>query len=261
FIEEIEGSTAGNNAEYGRATGGVVNAVTKTGSNEFKGSVFGYWQPGILTAEAKSTPQNATSIDVVGDLAYDADFGFELGGPIIKDKLWFYVGFAPAFSQADYTRTTKRRTDCRTLADPANGIPEGPIPGLSQCVNKGPDGIPNTADDFADTEADIDTATGFYITDDLDSEVRRSGSQVYHTLAKINYSATPEPQGQIALQAQPASGRNPRLFGQAGQGIKYNILVSDISAKWTSKFNDNKTEVEGVIGWHRESVKTNSIDP
>jgi len=261
FIEEIEVITGGYNAEYGRATGGVVNVVTKSGSNEFKGSVFGYWQPGILTAAAKTTPQNAASIDVTSDLAFDADFGFELGGPIIKDKLWFYVGFAPAFSQRDYTRTTKRRTDCRTVADPAAGIPEGSIPGLSACVNKGPDGIPQTADDYANSAPDIDPATGFYITDDLDSEVRSASSQVYNTLAKINYSATPEHQGQIALQAQPASGRSPRLYGQAGQGIKYDILVSDVSAKWTSKFNDNKTEVEGVLGWHREALTTNSIDP
>src|SRR6185312_14735289 len=86
LIEEIEVITGGYNAEFGRATGGVVNVVTKTGSNEFKGSVFGYWQPGQLTAAAKVTPINAGSIDAKQDLAYQADFGFELGGPIIKDK-------------------------------------------------------------------------------------------------------------------------------------------------------------------------------
>jgi hypothetical protein len=241
FIEEIEVITGGYNAEYGRATGGVVNVVTKSGSNEFKGSVFGYWQPGILTAEARTTPQNATSIDAVADLAFDADFGFELGGPIIKDKLWFYVGFAPAFSQTDVTRTTKRRTDCRMV------LPSG---ALSNCDRM-----------YADTEADIDPATGFYITDELDTEVRSSTSQTYNTLAKINYSATPEHQGQLAVQAQPTTGRSPRIYGQAGQGITYDALVTDVSAKWTSKFNDNKTEVEGVLGWHLEKLNTHSIDP
>src|SRR6185436_3001646 len=86
FIEEIEVVTGGYNAEYGRATGGVVNVVTKTGSNELKGSVFGYWQPGILTAERKTTPQNSTSIDATANSAYIADAGFELGGPIIRDR-------------------------------------------------------------------------------------------------------------------------------------------------------------------------------
>jgi len=270
FIEEIEVITGGYNAEYGRATGGVVNVVTKSGSNEFKGSVFGYWQPGVLTAAAKTTPQNAASIDVTRDLAYNADFGFELGGPIIKDKAWFFVGFAPAFGQVDYTRTTKRRTDCRTIADPnglddvpgtADDIPEGPIPGLSACVNRGPDGVANTPDDYANVDPDVDPATGFYITDTLDSEVRSATSQVYNTLVKLNYAATPEHQGQIALQAQPGKGRSPRIYGQAGQGTDATQLVTDLSAKWTSKFNDNKTEVEGVLGWHREEYNSNSIDP
>jgi outer membrane receptor protein involved in Fe transport len=260
FIEEIEVITGGYNAEYGRATGGVVNVVTKSGSNEFKGSVFGYWQPGVLTAAAETTPQNATSIDVTRDLAYDADFGFELGGPIIKDKLWFFVGFAPAFSQVDYTRTTKRRSDCRAVADAANGIPEGNIPGLSACVNRGPDGIANTADDYSDGEPDLDPATGFYITDDLESEVRSATSQVYNSLVKLNYAATPEHQGQVAVQAQPFFGRTPRIFGQAGQGTKYAGMASDVSAKWTSKFNDNKTEVEAVVGWHREGFNSDAID-
>jgi outer membrane receptor protein involved in Fe transport len=241
FIEEIEVITGGYNAEYGRATGGVVNVVTKSGSNEFKGSVFGYWQPGFLTASTNPTPQNATSIDVSSDVALDADFGFELGGPIIKDKLWFYVGFAPAFNIVDYTRSTKRQTDCRMT------LPSG---ALSSCDRGN-----------ADTEPDIDPETGFYITDTLDSEVRTARSQQYNTLAKINYAATPQHQGQVALQAQPATGRSPRIFGQSDKGTKYNILVSDLSGKWTSKLNDNKTELEAVVGWHREAYRSDSIDP
>ena len=46
FIQEIEVITGGYNAEYGRATGGVVNVVTKSGSNELAGSVFAYFTPG-----------------------------------------------------------------------------------------------------------------------------------------------------------------------------------------------------------------------
>ncbi len=242
FIEEIEVITGGYNAEYGRATGGVVNVVTKSGSNEFKGSVFGYWRPGILTASAETTPINASSLDVTGDLAYEADFGFELGGPIIKDKLWFYVGFAPQFSQIDYTRTTKRQTDCRVLMD--NGQLSSCDPGM-----------------YGDGDPDVDPTNGFYITDELDSELRSSTGQAYNTLAKINYAATPEHQGQIAFQGQPASSRRPRLYGQAGQGTRVTGMGSDLSAKWTSKLNDNKTEIEAVVGWHRETLNSYALDP
>ena len=48
FIKETQVKTAGFEAEYGQATGGVVNVVTKSGTNQFSGSVFGYFQPSGL---------------------------------------------------------------------------------------------------------------------------------------------------------------------------------------------------------------------
>ena len=250
FIEEIEVITGGYNAEYGRATGGIVNVVTKSGSNEFKGSIFGYWQPGALTAAAKTTPINASSIDITGNTAYNADFGFEIGGPIIKDKLWFFVGFAPQFASVDYTRTIKRQTDCRTTANAAAGIPQGSIPGLSACDSK-----------YGDATADVDPRTGFYITDNVDSEIRNAHSTAYNALAKINYAATPEHQGQLSFEALPSNSTQPGLYGPAAVGQTTSAFTTDISGKWTSKFNDNKTEVEAIIGYHRESFKTSALAP
>ncbi len=247
FIEEIEVITGGYNAEYGRATGGVVNVVTKSGSNEFKGSVFGYWQPGQLTAAAQATPINAGSVDLIGNTAYNADFGFELGGPIIKDKLWFFVGFAPQFGATDYTRTTKSRTDCRKVN------PDGT---LSECIPKTP-----AQGGFADGVPDVDPKTGFYITDQLDQETRSASSKGYNILAKLNYAATPENQGQLTFQALPASATSPGLDGLVSTGYKYSDMTTDLSGKWTSKFNDNKTEVEAIIGWHRDHVDVDSNDP
>jgi hypothetical protein len=254
FIEEIEVITGGYNAEYGRATGGVVNVVTKSGSNEFKGSVFGYWQPGQLTASSERAPRNATSIDITADNALDIDFGFELGGPIIKDKLWFFVGFAPQFQRTDYTRTIKRQTDCRKLQ------PDG---SLSTCD-------PRTVGmgGNADSQPDIDPESGFFITDDACGgegqpacEVRTQKINFYNVLGKINYAANPENQGQISFQMLPAASESPGLYGPVQSGTKLNQLTTDISAKWTSKFNDNKTEVEAVIGWHRDKFTSDAYEP
>lgn len=252
FIEEIEIVTGGYNAEIGRATGGVVNVVTKSGTNEFKGSIFGYYQPGFLTAAAQRTPVNASSIDAVPNTAYNADIGFELGGPIIKDKLWFFVGFAPQFVATDVTRTIKRQTDCRKAADPANGIPAGSIPGLSTCEKQYGDEIP-----------DVDPRTGFYITDTIDAatEVRTLSSRTYNVLGKLNYAVTPEHQGQLSVQMLPQSSQNPGIYGPAIAGYTTSALTTDIAGKWTSKFNDNKTEVEAIIGYHRDSQRSGAIDP
>ncbi len=247
FIEEIEVITGGYNAEVGRATGGVVNVVTKSGSNEFKGSVFAYFSPGALTAAAERTPRNATSIDATANLAYTGDFGFELGGPIIKDRLWFFVGLAPQFGKTDVTRITKRQTDCRKLQ--GNGT-------LSGC-----DAKLMSAGGNADGTADVDPKTGFFITDDLDKETRSNTSRSLNVLTKINFAATPENQGQVTFQALPGQGEAPGIFGPATSGSKGSSLVTDLSGKWTSKFNDNKTEVEAVIGWHREHVTSDPYDP
>ena len=247
FIEEIEVITGGYNAEFGRSTGGIVNVVTKSGSNEFKGSIFGYYQPGQLTYESQRTPVNAASIDVAGNVAYNLDFGFEVGGPIVKDKLWFFAGFVPAFRRVDYERVTKRQTDCRQL------LPSG---ALSNC-----DPRLTSQGGFADGTPDVDPATGFFITDDIDRETRSSSLTRYNILGKINYAATPENQGQLAVQAQPVAVTSPSLYGPAELGGNTTAITTDVSAKWTSKFNDNKTEIEAVVGWHRDHIEYGALNP
>jgi len=254
FIEEIEVITGGYNAEFGRATGGVVNVVTKSGSNEFKGSIFGYWQPGALTAASESTPVNAASIDVTADNGNIFDFGFEVGGPIIKDKLWFFAGFVPQYRRTDYTRTIKRQTDCRELN--ADGT-------LSTC-----NPASQAMGGFADSQPDVDPNTGFFLTDSACGgegqpacEVRTGKVDVYNILGKINYAANPENQGQLSVQVQPAKGENPGIYGPVTSGSIGKQLTTDISAKWTSKFNDNKTEIEAVIGWHRDKITDDPYAP
>jgi hypothetical protein len=88
FIDQVEIQTGGFKPEYS-ALGGVINAVTKSGTNTFKGSAWLTWDAiGIQAVAKKSiyfrpTTQNANS---------RYDLGGEVGGPIIKDKLFFYAG-------------------------------------------------------------------------------------------------------------------------------------------------------------------------
>ncbi|MBC7551347.1 MAG: TonB-dependent receptor [Cellulomonas sp.] len=242
FVEEIEVITGGYNAEFGRATGGVVNVVTKSGSNEIKGSIFGTYQPGQLTHAVERTPSNAASIDAKADNGYRADFGFEIGGPIVKDKLWFFVGFVPQFSRIDITRTTKRRTDCHIVN------PDGSVSGCDPMANR--NGV-----------YDVDPQTGFFITENIDSEIRTAKTNAYNAIGKINYALNPENQGQLSFQALPATVESPAIYGPATSGTKGKQLTTDVSGKWTSKFNDNKTEIEAIAGWHRDYVKTDPFDP
>ena len=247
FIEETEVIAGGYNAEWGRAIGGIINAVTKTGSNTFHGSVFATLAPSFLARRGRSTPVNASSIDVTSERAYAADFGFDLGGPIIKDRLFFYVGFAPQLGRTDYTRTTKRQTDCRAR------LPSGE---LSSC-----DARLASAGGHADGSADIDPTTGFYITDELDHEVRSASSQQYSAIGKLNLAVSPTDQAQFSVIAVPSKTESPGLYGLPSSGGRSSGLTTDTALRWSSKLNDNKTEIEALVAWHRSTNNTGSIDP
>jgi len=242
FIQETEIITGGYNAEFGRATGGVVNVVTKTGTNEFRGSVFAYLQPGALTAGFERPPQQGTSIDLDSNLAFDTDFGFELGGPIVKDKAWFYIGFAPRLVRTSNERIIQRQTDCRM---------ELPGGGLSAC----------DPEQFQDGTADRDPDTGFFIYDEIARENADTSITTFQFLSKINFAVTPEHQGQVTVSGTPLIGS---LLGAGGRGevsardLDANDLTTDVSAKWSSKLNNNKTELETQVGWHRVTTEVNS---
>src|SRR5262249_7651256 len=111
FISETEVITGGYKAEFGRATGGIVNVVTKQGSNEVHGSVFGYLRPGSFASAAEIVQREGGAIDAKTDLDYKYDLGAELGGPIVKDKLWFHMGFNPSFQKSTTTRMIQSQVD------------------------------------------------------------------------------------------------------------------------------------------------------
>src|SRR5213082_3595777 len=102
FVQEVDVKTGGYQAEYGRATGGIVNVVTKSGGNEFHGSVFVNWSP--LEANRKQIGNLGEAIRSQVSQRYNLDFGAELGGPILKDKLWFFAGFAPSLVSRNLNR-------------------------------------------------------------------------------------------------------------------------------------------------------------
>jgi len=93
FVQEVEVMTGGLPAEYGRMTGGTINAITKSGSNEFHGDIFGYDSGGSLNSDvniAKKSPATSTTI---GSIDKQYDFGGNLGGYLMKDRLWFFGSY------------------------------------------------------------------------------------------------------------------------------------------------------------------------
>ncbi|USU07533.1 TonB-dependent receptor [Sphingomonadaceae bacterium OTU29MARTA1] len=86
FYQTVEVKTGAVSAEFGRFTGGFINATTKSGSNDFHGGVTFNWEPDDLQSDAPNT----FGSDNDADFSERKDFIAQLSGPIIKDHLFFY---------------------------------------------------------------------------------------------------------------------------------------------------------------------------
>ncbi|MEO8349337.1 MAG: carboxypeptidase regulatory-like domain-containing protein, partial [Acidobacteriota bacterium] len=90
-MQEVEIKTGGYQAEYGRALGGVINVITKSGGNEFHGDAFGYFNSRSMRAEAEVTDENIIAAEQTEVERWDA--GADLGGYVLKDRLWFFGSY------------------------------------------------------------------------------------------------------------------------------------------------------------------------
>ena len=94
FYDQFQIKTGGYGAEFGRSTGGVVNAVTKRGTNEWRFTLGGYFQPDSLRGDTPNIKHPSERIE------YDSADGFDerddfssfvsAGGPIVEDRLFAY---------------------------------------------------------------------------------------------------------------------------------------------------------------------------
>src|SRR5215470_1002463 len=117
FVQEVQVKTSGFDAEFGGATGGVINVVTKSGGNDFHGDFGMQFETDSLSARQtltgkvnNSDPQfqanpliqgtSAATLSYInppGDKFNNTYPSGTLGGPIIKDRVWFLVSAAPQF--------------------------------------------------------------------------------------------------------------------------------------------------------------------
>ncbi len=112
FVDEVQVKASGYSAEFGGSLGGVINVVTRSGGNEFHGEVVGYYSGAPLRSEYRDILEldpNDDSKAVYLPYSYfygeqdDHRFegGLNLGGFILKDKLWFFGSILPVY----YTNT------------------------------------------------------------------------------------------------------------------------------------------------------------
>ena len=102
YLQEVQIKTTGISAEFGGALGGVISAVTKSGGNVMRGEGHFYFEGSALSAG----PVKRLVLDPIGDRtafyvqdgelpARSSEFGGSLGGPIVRDRLFFYGAYSP----------------------------------------------------------------------------------------------------------------------------------------------------------------------
>jgi hypothetical protein len=121
FIQEVEVKTSGIEAEHGGALGGVINVVMKKGSNAYHGSFFASYEsdgvdgspngfirynpdpvPGTSDFNTQGEANTQTYLPRQ-DHYRTAQPGFTIGGPILKDRVWFFAGFEPLYQSRNRT--------------------------------------------------------------------------------------------------------------------------------------------------------------
>ena len=114
FIQEVEIKTGAIGAEFGKATGGIFNVITKSGGNEFRGDVFAYFSNKGLVRATKNFSNTGAAPNGFSEL----DAGFDIGGPVMKDKLWFFGAFNPQYRKNFYLTQTFRQSAENKVSTP-----------------------------------------------------------------------------------------------------------------------------------------------
>jgi hypothetical protein len=230
FLEEVEVVSAGYGAEYGRALGGVVNMATKSGTNEWHGSAFSYLTPGALSGSQRHIASRATSLTSVTEPDYTTNLGVEVGGPIIKNKLFIWVGYAPEITRNHLVQYADRFVE---HVDPATGLGDG-----TQANN--PDGTPMTVPLY-----------------------RRSypgETTTQHYAGKLTWKLAPEQTLSLGLygiyshQEYMRGANMDYLPGMTNEKTRTN----DITARWTAAFFERRWRLDATLGMHIEQYDRRS---
>ena len=121
FVDQVQVKSSGYAAEFGGATGGVINVITRSGTNAFSGEFGTYFGSKDLEGDPRPVlRQTLTNAAVAEYVTFPKDdwkmwepFA-NVGGPIIRDRVWFFAGYTPQLIQTDRTVTFRVGGTTRT---------------------------------------------------------------------------------------------------------------------------------------------------
>ncbi|HTV21365.1 MAG TPA: TonB-dependent receptor [Polyangiaceae bacterium] len=235
FIKETSILTGGYLPEYGRGGGGILDVVTKSGGNEFTGSFFANLSP--WQGNPKLTPEQ-DAIRTVSKIKYIYDVGFDVGGPIIQDKLWFYAGadISHAVHQLDRDLMGLiTGPDGKYVYDNDGLIRSGRFPGTSQSF------------DAVQSQFQYIAKLTFSPSDDDRLELSHRGTPSWSG-GDGDYSLDYET-GVPMVWANPGAD----IIGPYGTMAWKQIFSSfDTTLKWSHSALNKRLTLDTTIGWHNQ---------
>jgi hypothetical protein len=267
-IDSVSVSTSNFDAEFGRAGGSVTTVVLKSGTNQVKGSVFAF----ANTEGTQARSYFASSTSVKPETKYQ-QFGATLGGPIIKDKLFFFTDYQRTVDNLGQLRrvvippTEWRNGDFSTaktiIYDPATGNPDGtgrqPFPGnvipadrlspvaLSILAKIPQPNVPGVA--FGQVNYELPSSEREKTTDAVN--------------VKLNYNPTMQDQMSLRFSFQRPEIFVPGTFGELGgagadfAGTGYQNTYST-ALTWTRTLSQSLIMEwrAGFMKYHNEALST-----
>ncbi|MBI3684247.1 MAG: TonB-dependent receptor [Acidobacteria bacterium] len=120
FVHEIEIKSSGFEAQYGGAAGGVINVATRGGTNDFHGEILGQFTSNQLNPRPRGWYQRSVANANVAEFFAPKEDNYRtfypggrFGGPLVRDKVFFNVGYLPIFSRTE--RYPQYATGTRTF--------------------------------------------------------------------------------------------------------------------------------------------------
>ena len=244
FVQEIQVLTGGYNAEWGRATGGFVNVVTKQGSNEFHGGAWAFTSPWSAAPRAVELYNQAiattgrTNQACRGTGNNCLDLGVDLGGPIVKDRAWFYVAFMPQLFLTDWRREYRALVDGdgdgQPDLDPSKVWCPAYLRDRGLCAGKP-----------APEKGELVGSSPRYRT--LDT--------YYHVATKLTFRPHPDHDLTAAFVGAPELYWGDAAVGAASiERAPRHFAGGSYSAslRWLGKFLHRRLQVEALVGYYRE---------
>ena len=240
FLDEVQIKTGGFEAEYGQALGGIINTIVKSGTNDFKGSVSWYSSPSSLQSSRQLIKLDGGASNRVNEDVQD--FAFSVGGPFVKDKLFYFFAFNPVL--------TTHRVTAQALTDPAFTAASAGV---------------SVFDETAPTGFDAPTALAFPSAGREFDRKRTSNNYA----GKINWQVSPKQQIEFSFFGDPSTGKTGP---QRGTAVQYGDFASgggdseikygsdNQTLKWSAVFTP-RFFMEAQIGHHAGKFReTSALD-